>query len=157
MPKKIVNVEDGTITFAFEDDTKEVFELSKAEALVRHLALHGASQKIGDEYSSAGSKPDPLAYAKACVQDMIERLYRGDWKQASAGIGKRANQFVLAFAEASGLSVEEAAAHIDGLEEEEKKALQAKPKIKAIILRMRAEAAAAKAAKAAKLAEAEEG
>jgi hypothetical protein len=154
MPKKLVNLEEGTVTFSFEDGSSQVFDLSKAENVLRNLALHGASQKIGDSYAGAGDESDPLAYAKAAVADMIGRLYSGDWRQAASGGAKRASLLVLAFAEASGRTVDEATEVVEGLGDDEKKALNAKPKIKAIIARIKAERAAAAAEKAAKAAEA---
>jgi hypothetical protein len=155
MPKKLVDIEAGTVVFSFEDGSSQTFELAKAEAVIRHLALHGASQKIGDSYAGAGEEADPVAYAKAAVADLIGRLYAGDWRQASAGGTKRASLLVLAFAEISGQSIEAATEYVEGLADEEKKALNGKPKIKAVVARIKAERAMAAAERAAKAAEAE--
>lgn len=153
MPKKSVDVESRTVTFSFEDGTTQVFELDRATALHTHLALHGASQKIGDAYSGAGDADDPLAFAKAAVADLISRIYAGDWKQTGGGGGRAVPVVVLAFAAVSGKSTDEAGDLYEDMSEDERKALAKKPKIAAEIARIRAERAAAKAARLAKAAE----
>jgi hypothetical protein len=153
MPKKAVDIESGTVTFTFEDETSQTFELSRAEAVVRHLALHGASQKIGDSYAGAGDEENPLAYAKAAVADLIARLYAGEWKQSGGGGAKAMPVIVQAFAAVSGKSLEEAFEVYDCLTDDEKKALAKKPRIAAKVAAIKLERAAAKAAKLAKIAE----
>jgi hypothetical protein len=67
------------------------FDLSKVneETLLR-LALHGASQKIGDSYAGAkDSGEDPIAYADAAVRETIQQGYlRG----RGAGCGWRSQR-----------------------------------------------------------------
>lgn len=151
MPKKQVNVEAGTIVFTFEDNTIETFDLSKAKD-ARRLAIHGASQKVGDSYAGAGEADDPVAYAKAAVKETIQQLYDGIWR-ANAGGDRGPNQIVRAIAEATGQTVEAVAELYEAANEDEKKALAKKPRVAALLAKWRAESAAKRAAKLAEIAE----
>lgn len=152
MPTKTVDIAAGTVTFGFEDDTVQVFDLSKAQDLIAHLALHGASQKIGDSYAGAGKEVDPVAYAKEAVRETIAQLYAGTWRVTGGGGGKQHSLLILAVAEVSGLSVEEAAAKVEALSDDDRKKTARLPKIAAVVARMKAERAIAAAEKAAKVA-----
>ena len=84
MPKKSSmgdNFASKTVVFTMEAPEGEVgekftFDLSKVSPdNVIRLALHGASQKIGDSYAGAkDSGEDPVAYAKAAIADTIKQL-----------------------------------------------------------------------------------
>lgn len=149
MTKKIVDLDSGVITFTFDDGNTVEFDSRKVSAEIsRRAMLHGFSQKLGDSYAGAGKDADPLAYAKAAVNDTIAQLYAGDWRAASVGGGgSRVSVFVLALARASGATVEEAGEFADSLDEAQTTAWKAKPAIKALMAAIRAEQAAAKAAK----------
>lgn len=141
------------------------FDLSKVSAeMIERLALHGASQKIGDSYAGAkDSGEDPLAYAKAAIQDTIKQLYSKEnggndtWSVARSGSGApRTSILVQAYAQVKGISIEEAQEVISGLNDEEKKVVAAAKKVAAAMAGIRAEAAAAKAKKLAEEAEKED-
>lgn len=155
--KKAYDVGTGVLTFTAADGSVQTLEVSKLSEEIRLQAMfHGLSQKIGDSYAGAGSEPNPEEYAKACVKETIEQLYAGAWRAAGGGGGSRASILVLAFAAVSGQSVEEAAAFIESLSDDDKKALQAKPKIKVAIAKIKLERQQAALEKAEKAA-AEEG
>jgi hypothetical protein len=170
MPKKIIDVAAGTITFQFEDGTAangdqpavpgstQVFDISKLKATpeglatLERLAIHGASQKIGDSYAGAKeSGTDPVAYAKEAVKDTIEQLYANKWSVTRTGSGApRTTLLVIAVSAVSGQSIEEVQTSIESLSDEEKAALQKQPKIRAKLAALQAEKAVERAAKLAK-------
>ncbi len=179
MTKKVVELDKdggptGRIIFYFDDhrDAKaatdkepevtanpsfEVFEVSKVGDAVRErLALHGASQKIGDSYASAGAEADPLAAAKLAVKETIAQLYAGTWR-VNAGGGPRVNDLAVALARVTGQPLEGedgTIADVATMSDEDKKVLRAKPKIKAALAQIAAEKAIERAKKAQEAAEA---
>lgn len=159
MPQKKPDIEARKILFILEvpKDAPEgtvgetiEFDLAKVpEDLLPRLALHGASQKIGDSYSGAKeSGEDPIAYAKASIEETIKQLYEGKWSVGRTGTGApRTTHLVRAYAALTGKTLEEALETVGGLTDEEKKALQGQKKIAAKIAQFKAEDAAARAAK----------
>lgn len=127
------------------------FDLSKVSpAILIRLALHGASQKIGDSYAGAkDSGEDPIAYADAAVQETIKQLYEGRWTVTRTSSGApRVSILVQAYAKVKGISIDEALEVIGGLEADEKTTLSKNKKIAAAIAGIRAEQALARAKKA---------
>lgn len=178
MPKALLNTEARNVAFIFEDEvpavaadaekgvaavefkpSRDVFDVSKvSQAMLIHLALHGAKQKIADSYAGAKeSGTNPLAYAKEAVKETIAQLYSTEnggkdvWSVGRTGSGAPRTTFLVqAFAEATGQSIEAAQETIGGLTDEEKTALGKKPKIAAIVAKFKATAAVAKAEELAK-------
>ena len=150
MTKKAINTEAKTVTFDFGDESQELFELAKvSEDIVIQLALHGASQKIGDSYAGAKaacaeSEMDPTEYAKAQVQGVIGQLLAGDWTVRTPG-GQTVTDLANALAEAVGCPVEDAIERLTDADADDKKALRAHPDIAAVLARIKSERAAAKA------------
>lgn len=141
------SVPTGLITFTFDDKTTIDFDVNKVnDAVKARLALHGASQKIGDSYAGAGADTNPLAYAKAAVEATIKDLYAGNWRAASAA-GPRGSDLATAFSRATGKPIEACIAFVNGLDDDAKKALRGKAKIKIELAKIGAEKAAAKLAK----------
>jgi hypothetical protein len=168
MPKKLVDLPTKSVVFtldkpanAAEDFVAEklAFDLSAVneETLIR-LALHGASQKIGDSYAGAkDSGEDPLAYTKSAIEETIKQLYEGKWAVTRTGSGApRVSILVLAYAKVKGITPEESLEVVGALDEEEKKVLQQNKKIAAAIAGLRAEQAMKRAEAAAKAAEEED-
>lgn len=170
MPKKAIvganfaeRVQNQKVQFtleAAEGQTPEVinFDLSKVSPeMVTMLALHGASQKIGDSYAGAkDSGTDPIAYAREAINDTINQLYAGDWSVTRTGSGApRVTQLVQAFSIVTGKTLEESQEFISALNDEEKAALQKKAKIAATVAQLKAEQAVKRAQELAKKAEAE--
>ncbi len=147
MTKKVVNAETGRIDFQFDDGSTESFELSKTRADIQNrLALHGASQKIGDSYAGAGDEADPLAYAKEAVKDTIAQLYAGDWRVTAAG-GPRISDLATALSQISGKTLEECVARVGEMTDEAKKVARKHPAVAAKLAEISAQKAAAKATK----------
>ena len=86
--------------------------IQEAPVLVR-LAVHGSSQKFGDSYASAGSKEQPLSYAKGRVKEVHEQILAGDWRVTGEG-GVKITQLARALARATGNTEEDAQAVING-------------------------------------------
>lgn len=154
MPSKNVSLEAKTVTFDFDDQGENlVFDLNECDqdTIVR-LALHGASQKIGDSYAGAKSKADEQnmtvpAYARQQADGVITNLYNGDFNAGGGGGGPRSSMLSQALAEVGGISEAEAIAKIAEADDEVKKALKKHPQIKTVMARLQAEAAAARAKK----------
>lgn len=83
----------------------------KAE-MVSRLALHGASQKIGDEFAGVAEVDDMVLAG----ENMITRLDNGEWGAArQAGDSFAGTSIVIkAVCEVSGKSVEEVKAFLNG-------------------------------------------
>lgn len=144
-------------------DSFEAFELSKvpgAEALdpntmAGRLAIHGASQKIGDSYAGVAKESDPLAMAKANVKDTIAQIYAGTWRVNSTGGGPRVNDLAVAMARVTGEPLEGedgTVAYVAAMSDDDKKAMRKKPKIAAALAAIAAEKAAERAKKLAEAA-----
>lgn len=161
MPKKLIvagenGAPTGVIAFKFEDGTEQTIDVnSLSEEVKFRLMVHGASQKIGDSYAGAKSEPKPVEFAKTSVMETIKQLVDGLWRVTSPG-GPRVTDLATAYAQVMGETLEAAVELVGTLNEEEVKALRAKPRIKAALLSIAATRAAEKAAAAVKAAEADE-
>lgn len=158
MAKKIVTLETQSVAFDV-DGAIHAFDLSKVSPeMVIQLALHGASQKIGDSYAGAakaieGTEMTEAEYVVDCVTSGIEQLYNNDWSiRTGAGAGPRITDLAKALAEAYKVTEDEAAERVAGLDADQKKGVRAHPAISPILDRIRAERAAEKAAKSAETA-----
>jgi hypothetical protein len=152
MVEKVPDLEAGSVVFKFEDGSETVFDITRVSDEIRaKLALHGASQKIGDSYAGAGDDEiaDPLAYAKERVSDTIERLYAGEWRTATVGTG---GILAEAMAAVSGKSREECSALLAEMSDDEKKDLRKKKKIAAALARIKLSRDAARVQRLEKLA-----
>ena len=150
--EKLPDLESGSVVFKFEDGTEATFDVSRVSDAVRgQLALHGASQKIGDSYAGAGDDEiaDPLAYAKERVADTIARLYAGEWRTATVGTG---GILAEAMATVSGKTRDECAEILAGMSDDEKKDLRKKKKIAAALARIKLARDAARVQKLERLA-----
>lgn len=159
--KKLLRNEAGALTgvieFTFDDGEVQSFDLANVpEGLHVNLMMHGASQKIGDSYAAASGEADPLAFAKACVKETIAQLYAGEWRATSAGGGPRVTDLAVALSRVTGKTVDEAQAFLDTLDDDGKKAIKGKAKVKAALAVIAAERAAIKAKKLAEAAGGEE-
>ena len=154
MTKKAVDVENGLVVFTFDDGTSETFDGSKVSDEIRkRLYLHGASQKCGDSYAGAGDAADPVAYAKEAVRDTIAQLYAGDWRVTGPS-GPRVSDLATAIARLKGMSIEEATAIVESLNDDQKKLTKKHPQVAATLAVISAERAAARASKLAETANA---
>lgn len=113
------------------------------EGLLLKFAAHGAEQKLGDEV--AGYKEDELDDQVLAVEELIERLNKGEWNVKREG-GSMAGTSILikALVEFAGGSrtVEQVKEFLKGKSQAEKTALKNSPKIKPIVEKLEAERAA---------------
>jgi len=150
MAKKSTDVEAQTVIFDFGDGRVETFQLSDmSEEMLVQLALHGASQKIGDSYASAkktceDTGADPTDWSQAQAAGVIAQLLASDWTVRVAGTSA-VTDLATALAEAvEGCSIEDAVARLADADADDKKALRKHPDIAAVLARIKSERAAAK-------------
>lgn len=152
MTKKVISVEASTVGFDFENGKSSLFDLSKVSPeILQRLALHGASQKIGDSYAGAGDSADPAAYAEQAANETIAQLYAGDWRVTVSG-GPRISDLAAALSRLSGKVVEAVVESLKAATDEQKKELRKRPKVAAMLAAIKAENAAARAKKLAEAA-----
>lgn len=116
--------EAPAVRITFPDDTVQSLSLEGlSDEVITRLAVHGMSQKLGDSFAGAGKEENPLAFAKARVQAVIEQLKAGEWRVVTGGGG--ISQLAKAFARATGRTEEECQKVLDDkqaeLDNEERK------------------------------------
>ena len=135
---------EGTVVkFTFGNGTILSLDLSTlSEEIQTELMIHGALQKIGDSYASAGGD---YAFGEAAASKVITNLEAGQWGAPRAGgDGKKSvGELATALAELQGVPVEQVSAALEAATEEQRKAFRAHPAIKAKIAEIRAAKAAA--------------
>ena len=141
--------EKGVITFTFADEAKTTRAVDPSkfpESVQDHFKSHGASQKFGDTYAGAGSESDPAAYAIGQFDAMHEGLMKGDWSTRTPGGEPRTTLLIEACAEIRKVEVDDMREFVDGLSDDDKKALRSDPRVKATIdaIKARKSAEAAK-------------
>jgi len=147
MAKKATKSIDGdVITIKFEETNEElVVDINNIPAeTISRLAMHGLSQKLGDSYAGADAT-ESFARAEGVAKDLQE----GNWSTRVAASGPRTTQLAEALAAATGKTVDEAAAKLETLDDDEKKALRSHAQIKVELARIKAEKATLAAQKAA--------
>lgn len=161
--KKQIIVDNGTptgvLTFDMEDG-KEALSIDlnsvSKEALFR-LAIHGASQKIGDSAANAAKQENPAAWAREQVAETIAQLKAmtsyADWRATGTG-GPRVTDLAIALSRITGKPLDHVVEQLDALDDEQKKVYRNKGKVKAELAKIAAEKAAEKAKKLAAAAEA---
>jgi hypothetical protein len=142
-------LEDMTgVTIGFkEGEPLTVLLKELGKDIVKHLALHGLSQKLGDSYS--GEKDIKVARTKA--QNVAERLLAGDWRAVrEGGGGGRITDLAQALARITGQEIEAATKVIENMDKDGKSELRAHPQIKVAMAEIAAERAKAALAEAKK-------
>lgn len=180
--KKVETNAEGAITgriiFAYDDhvvakaatdkepameghDSFDVFDIRQVPGFVEgadvastfvRLAVHGASQRVGDSYAGAVKDAKELGlsvldYTKQTVRDSIDQLYKGTWR-VNAGGGPRVNDLAMAIARVTGepLEGEEGTvAYVGAMTDEDKKVERKKPAIAAALASIAAEKAVERA------------
>lgn len=140
--------EGTTVFFKFGNGTNLSLDLSSLSDEIREeLMIHGALQKIGDSYSSAGGD---YAFGVAAASKVIDNLSNGQFNAArTAGEGKKSvGELATALASLQNKPVEEVALALEAATDEQRKALRSHPAVKAKIASLRAEKAAEALAKA---------
>jgi hypothetical protein len=143
------SAEGTVVSFKFGNDTVVSLDLDTlSEEMQQELMIHGALQKIGDSYSSAGGD---FAFGIAAAEKVIDNLKNGAWGSARAGSGeskKASGELANALAALQGKDIATVVAALDAATDEQKKALRAHPAVKAKIAELRAAKAQEALAKA---------
>lgn len=137
--KDVEITESGTVVVRLDFRNGETRSFTVPDALMTRFAGHGALQKLGD--AIAGEKEDDDAVL--AVDDLIERLNRGEWAAArAAGSGfAGASILIKALVESSGKDVATIKAWVSNKTQAEKLALRRSDKLRPIIERLEAEKA----------------
>lgn len=141
--------EGVVVSFKFGNGAVVSLDLSELDENIQNdLMVHGALQKIGDSYASAGGD---FAFGQAAAEKVIANLRAGNWGAARTGSGeskKSVGELITALAMLQSKPVEEVAAALEAATDEQKKAVRAHPAVKAKIAELRAAKAAEALAKA---------
>lgn len=141
---KAVDTENRTVTFYVKNGQMIVVELDKiSEANQLRLALHGISQKVGDDAAGI-DEPDDVAVA---LESMRDRLYGGEWSaERTKGEFSGVSDLVKAIVEVTGKAVESVREGVKKMSAQEKAAVKANTRVKAVLDRLEAERLAKKGA-----------
>ncbi len=145
---------DGTVKTRLNFRNGEFRLFTIPPALLGKFAAHGAEQKLGDEIAGVDDVEDCVL----AVDELIDRLYSGEWGVARQAGGMAGTSILLrALVEHTGKTPEQIKAFLAGnpsaippvpaKTQAEKVALRSNPKIKPIIERLEAEKAAKGTAK----------
>jgi hypothetical protein len=152
-PKKIKFCEKDSegvvVSFKFGNGTELTLDLNEIPEETREdLMVHGALQKIGDSYASAGGD---YAFAIAAAEKVIGNLRSGLFNAVRSGSGeskKGVGELATALAALQGKEVADVAVALEAATDEQRKALRSHPAVKAKIAELRAVKAAEALAKA---------
>jgi len=147
-PKFCVKSSEGKVcTFTFGNGTVLSIDLDTlSEEVQTELMIHGAMQKIGDSYASAGGD---FAFGTACAEKVINNLQSGTFNAARTGSGvAKVGELAQALSELQGIDVATVEASLEAATDEVRKQFRAHPAVKAKIAEIRARKAAEALAKA---------
>ena len=147
MPRKSIDFENQTVTFDFGDEGTSVVNVGELpEDIKIHLMLHGASQKIGDNYAGAKSAAEetgvePNAWAKGQADATIAQLVAAEWSQRRAGAGGQISDLARAIFEVlvndgEDTTLENVVATLNEMDKDQKKAYRAHPAVAAVLNRL---------------------
>lgn len=138
---KEYDMDAKSVGITFGNGEKVDFELDRCSDEIKlQLALHGASQKIGDSY--AGAKGN-FVEAKASAQDVVDQLYAGVWRASREDDARpRLAELAEAIARIKNVPLESATAAVEKGTEDQRKQWRSNAKVKATIAQIRAEKAA---------------
>lgn len=127
---------DGTVAVRFDFINGQTRLFTIPPALMAKFAAHGASQKIGDETAGLADIDDQVL----AVDELIDRLYNGDWGVKRDGSGLAGTSVLLrALVELTGKTVEDVKTFLKAKTQAEKVALRNSAKVKPIVERIEAE------------------
>ena len=136
MQKTEIEGTDGTLQVRMDFVNGETRILTLHEQLLSKFALHGASQKVGDEIAGLTDIDDAIL----AVDDLIEQLQAGEWSQKRETSGLAgASVLARALVELTGKAPLQVKADLKSLSHGEKSALRDHPKLKPIIERLEAD------------------
>ena len=133
--KVVKTVGDSSVRFDFSNgETREV--TADLGGLTSRFALHGISQKFGDEGAGVESVDDIL-YG---FDELYDRLSKGEWTEKREGGGLGGISILAkALVEVTGKTAEDVRAFLKGLSPAEKIAMRQAPELKPTIDRLEAE------------------
>lgn len=138
LSKDTTDVEGQIVRFIFVDETEQVLCLKDLDPKIFvNLAMHGASQKVGDSAAGAGAQSDPVAYAKEQISAVLATLREGKWTTRTPGAAK-SNLVVEALAQIRGTDVETMRAFYNELTDDQKKGVRANKQVKSVVSEIRA-------------------
>ena len=136
---------DGKIQTTLDFVNGETRTFTIPDALLAKFASHGAEQKLGDEIAGV----DDIEDAVMAIDDLIDRLYNGEWGVARDKSGLAGASILMrALVESTGKTAEEIKKFLSDKTAAQKAALRTNPKIKPIVDRLEAEKVAKSAKKA---------
>lgn len=139
--EKEYDLDTGLVVITFGNGKSVEFDSGKVSPeILKQLALHGASQKIGDSY--AGVKGN-YAEGVQSAQDVIDQLYAGVWKASREDDARpRLAELAEAISRIKQVPIEAATAAVEKGTDDQRKAWRSNAKVKAVIAQLRAEKAA---------------
>ena len=128
---------DGKVDVRFDFVNGESRTFTIPTDMIGRFAAHGAEQKIGDEIAGVVDADDCVL----AVDELIERLHKGEWGVVRAAGNGIAGTSVLARAlvEHSGKPMDAIKAFLSGKTQAQKLALRNNPAINVIVTRLEAE------------------
>lgn len=138
MAKRSFRIEKSTeaVTVHWDKKSVTVRFSDLSEQTRERLLIHGLAQKLADAGAASAGTPASERWARIC--QMADTLKRGGWTLAP----DRVPLLAEALARLKGCSADEARQRLNRLPEDQRKALEAHPAIKAEVARIRAERAA---------------
>lgn len=132
-------LESGAIMtrFIFRNGHVATHVMERDHALYARAAMHGLDQKFGDEFAGETDVED-------CVEgfdQLSERLAKGEWRERRAEGISGTSLLLRALIEVTGKPKDALKAALKEKAPHQKKALQAQPKVAAVIARLKAERA----------------
>lgn len=138
---------ETSITFTWADETETVVDMADLHgSLTTRAMLHGLSQKLGDSYSGAKE----VETAKAAFNETFEALKAGDWNRKGGGFSS-GGIWVEALAQAAEVTLEEALAKWNEMDDATKASIRKQPQVKVAKAEIELARASAKAKDAAPL------
>lgn len=129
---------DGTVSIRLDFRNGETRTFAIPSNLTAKFAAHGAEQKLGDEIAGL----DDIDDCVMAVDELIERLNKGEWSQKREGNGMAGTSILArALSEAMGKPIEAIKTFLASKSQAEKVALRNNPRIKPVIERLEAEKA----------------
>ncbi len=139
---------DGQVQVRLDFRNGETRLFTIPPQLLAKFAAHGAEQKLGDEMAGlkgADGKEADIDDAVLAIDELIDRLYNGEWNQRKESNGLAGTSVLIrALVELYGgqKSVEQVKAFLKDKSQAEKLALRQSARVKPIVERLEAEKAA---------------
>jgi hypothetical protein len=130
--------EDGSVTVRLDFRNGETRDFRVPNGMLTKFAAHGAEQKLGDEIAGVEDIDD----AVLAVDELIERLYNGEWgvKRDASGISGT-SVLLRAIVEVTNKPIDKIKEYLKTKTQAEKLALRESAKYKPVVARLEAEKA----------------